>query len=138
MKPGRTHRGTGQGQDGVDPHGAQQGALARHVRAAHDQHPRRLAERDVVANADRRRQQRVADRFGLEASGALDELGKRVGRVFGRVRGHRAEGFKLTDRLEPVADPRRPDRARQASIRSASWIVQSQRNARGMKSWFRW
>ncbi len=130
VEPRGTHRCSGQGEHRVDSHGAQQGALARHVRAAHDQDPRHLAERDVVAHANRRLEQRVADRFGLEARGPSTSSGNGSAGFSAAydASAQSASNSPIASSQWPIS---RPDPARQASIRSASWIVQSQMNGKG-------
>ena len=53
----------------------------------------------------------MAKALGLEARLARDDLGKRVGRVLGRVGRHGAEGLKFAHRPQPGADGRALPRA---------------------------
>ena len=86
---------------------------------------------DAIASLD----QRVADRFGLDEGRARCDLRERIQRVFGGVGCERTERLEFADGGEPLDDPG-PGAAGQASMRTAICVVQSQRAANGMKSWF--
>ena len=64
----RAHRRAGQREHRVDADGAQQRALARHVRAAHDEHRGRAAELTSFATRRALREQRVRERLAFEAA----------------------------------------------------------------------
>jgi hypothetical protein len=91
-------------QDDVHTDGPQQRALARHVRAAHDQDSRpAAAEPHVVADGRRFVQERVSQRGRVEQRPFL-EHGERIRRVLVRVRRERRQRLELADHAEPLAD----------------------------------
>ena len=90
----------------LTPDRSQQRALAGHVRAADDNHARAVAaEPDVVPDRHGRRNQRVAERGGVEHRPPLDQLRKRIGRPLVRERGERRERFELADGSQPLRRP---------------------------------
>ncbi len=99
------HRSAGPGQHGVDPDGAQQGALAGHVGAADDPEPGFAAQLHVVADGVRVRHQRMRQGFGFEpAAGDIGQLGKNIGGMFVAVARQRAERFEFARGIDPFAN----------------------------------
>ena len=89
-------------------HRAQQRALARHVRAAHDQQPCLRRQEDVVAHHARRRHERMSEArpFEPRRSSILDEGRKWIVGMFVCVGGKRAERLVLGHRGQPRDDLR--------------------------------
>ena len=111
-------------------------ALARHVRAAHDQDAGDRSQCDVVPDTVPLRDQRMAERLGFIHAGSTRRARGTGRRDSPPRRRQGAEGLELADGVDPAGDVR-TRRPRQASIRMASWVVQSQRAASGMKNWLR-
>jgi hypothetical protein len=90
----------------LQPIGPEEGALARHVRAADDEGLGRRAEPEVVADAALGGDQRMPERAALEADRGVDDLGKdRVRLLEGEAREGR-ERFDLGGDRDPDVEPR--------------------------------
>ncbi len=101
----RAHRRPRHCQHGIDSDRAQQGALARHVRAAHQQHARLSAE--VATSLHTRAAAGISgwpSPIALIAGEPLEEFGKRVRTLLVCVLGERHQRFELAQHFEPRAD----------------------------------
>ena len=123
-QPRGAHRRAHQREDRVDADRAQQRRLARHVRPADDEHPRRPAERDVVGDRGGRRQQGMRQPLGLVhgRAGRVGDLGERVGGVLPGVGAERGQRLELAGVAQPagharaVPPPPRLDRERAVQV----------------------
>ena len=93
----------------------------------------RRAEAEVVAHAAGRRDQRVAEAFGLEARLPFGELRKARVRALEGEAGERREGLELADGVDPAPEGG-AGVGRHASIARAHWVFQSSSAAIGAKS----
>jgi hypothetical protein len=97
---GGARRSAGLREHRVDAQGAQQRALARHVRPGHQQEGACRADRDVVADAARRRQQRVSEAARRHHRLALHDLRHAPA---GILEAQRRQRFELAQGGEPAA-----------------------------------
>jgi len=97
-------------QHRVRPHGPQQGALARHVRATHDEQPQIASEGQVVGHAAFGGQERVAHRPALETRFTLDQLREAMLGVLVAEAREAGERLGLSDRVDPAPDGGTPVR----------------------------
>ena len=95
---------SGQGEHRVHAEGAQERALARHVRAADDVDAAVAAQRDVVADAAGARQERVPQRLPFQTRPIGDDFRVRIVRVLVGIAGKAGQGLELRHRVEPAAD----------------------------------
>ncbi len=100
----RRHRESGVGHDCGKADGAKKRALAAHVRAGDEQYVAGAGEDEVVADARRAREQRVAEPGRGEERGLGGRFGPGVVRHRGGVRRESERGFVVRGGLEPPAD----------------------------------
>ena len=101
----RAHRRAGHRQHGIDADRAQQGALARHIRAAHQQNARRRPQSRHHCKRVPRRGSRDGPVPSLRNAGAPSRnSGNGSAGVFVRVLGERQQRFKFAEHFEPRVD----------------------------------